>query len=97
MVRVTVTTYGESEVAQMKNYVYTILNRSVEYMTDAVIVITNDGKEVYCYKCQQLRLWLRPEIPENCGNCNSTHITSDVVGSARLTELRFGNDKKARG
>lgn len=51
--------------------------------------------ETYCYACKQLRLWLKPEEPSACGNCKSSNIEVDKLGSEKLTRLREakeGND-----
>lgn len=45
--------------------------------------------ETYCHACRQLRLWAKLEKPAACGNCGSTEIEVDVVGSERFSCLRM--------
>ena len=53
-----------------------------------------EPKEYYCHDCKQLRLWLRNEALERCGNCNSINITIDTVNSEKLSKLRFGDSEQ---
>lgn len=44
--------------------------------------------ETYCHGCKHLRLWAKPERPTACGNCGSTEIEVDVVGSEHFSSLK---------
>jgi hypothetical protein len=44
--------------------------------------------EYYCYDCKQLRLNLKGAKAEACGNCGSSNIQADQVGSQYLSDLR---------
>ena len=46
--------------------------------------------EYYCQNCKQLRLWLRDRKVERCGNCQSSDIVVDSIGSEKLKQLRYG-------
>lgn len=60
-------------------------------MKDEVeLILAKNPLETFCYQCRQLRLWLKSEKPEACGNCGSPRIEVDVIDSPRLTALRFG-------
>lgn len=59
-----------------------------------IVYVVGEPCEVYCHACGQLRLWCRPEVPTRCGRCDSDRIEVDVVGSDRLTVLRFGDRRE---
>lgn len=50
--------------------------------------IDPDCHEYYCYDCKQLRLNAKGSLAEVCGNCGSSNIQVDRVGSQYLTDLR---------
>lgn len=49
--------------------------------------------EYYCEFCGQLRLYVPDGKPRACGQCGSTRIDVDAVGSERLLRRRKGESR----
>ncbi len=57
-----------------------------------VIVVPGDSFEgaceTFCEKCGHLRLWLKPEYPDKCGNCGEPAPLVGGIGGKLLKRLR---------